>query len=63
MNALKRLKLAATTFNYTKKVSSDEFDALVLQIQAAAWNKGFIDLHEWENGYADEYPTNPYGDA
>lgn len=63
MRAERRLKEAATTFNYTKRVSPEEFDRLIKLIQIAAWDKGYLDLYDWEAGYSDTFPVNPFGDA
>lgn len=58
------VKVAATTFNYSKMVTPEQFDEWVAEIQAEAWAEGIeaeAEAQFLDAGYGDiQHPQNPY---
>lgn len=49
MNAEERLRKAATTFNYSKMLSREEFDRLLSEVKDEAHQAGYEDARDWYN--------------
>lgn len=47
MSAERRLKTAATTFNYSKMLTPAEFDRIMQEIKDEAYQAGYNDARDW----------------